>query len=34
MKDIALLGLSVWALTDSLDTVAGRDKAPVVSVDE
>jgi uncharacterized membrane protein YkgB len=34
MKDIALLGLSVWALTDSLDTVAGRDKAPAVSVDE
>jgi uncharacterized membrane protein YkgB len=26
MKDIALLGLSVWALTDSLDTVAGRNK--------
>jgi uncharacterized membrane protein YkgB len=23
MKDIALLGLSVWALTDSLDAVAG-----------
>jgi reactive chlorine resistance protein C len=31
MKDIALLGLSVWALTDSLDMVAGRDKAPTVS---
>jgi reactive chlorine resistance protein C len=32
MKDIALLGLSIWVLTDSLDTVAGRDKAPAVSV--
>jgi reactive chlorine resistance protein C len=34
MKDVALLGLSVWALTDSLDTVAGRDEAPARSVGE
>jgi reactive chlorine resistance protein C len=32
MKDIALLGLSIWALADSVDTVAGRDKAHTVSV--
>jgi uncharacterized membrane protein YkgB len=30
MKDIALLGLSVWALTDSLDVVVGRRSAAAV----
>jgi uncharacterized membrane protein YkgB len=34
MKDIALLGLSIWALTDSLDAVVGRDVAAAVSVDD
>jgi uncharacterized membrane protein YkgB len=34
MKDIALLGLSIWALTDSLDTVARRDQAHTVPVGE
>ncbi len=34
MKDIALLGLSIWALTDSLDAVAGREKAAAASVGE
>jgi uncharacterized membrane protein YkgB len=34
MKDIALLGLSIWALTDSLDMVARRDQAHTVPVGE
>ena len=32
MKDIALLGLSIWALTDSLDAVAARRRGPTVSL--
>jgi uncharacterized membrane protein YkgB len=33
MKDIALLGLSVWALSDSLDAVAGSRRGTTVSPD-